>query len=192
MGNFGFELLKSIITIVCGVITGVVLFLWQEKSKRRNEQKMLIHALDAEVTTLIKFLDKQHNHVQMDGKETFDYTYYIKVDKSYCKIYDENAGKIGLLANKNLIKELVNVYTLTKILFDELQDQEFVAKREINYNIQHPDGDKVLERLQSDRKKYLMQIYYESLDVKKKLVLSQKLLREEFDKFTGWRSWFRD
>lgn len=192
MGNFGFELLKSIITIVCGVITGVVLFLWQEKSKRRNEQKMLIHALDAEVTTLIKFLDKQHNHVQMDGKETFDYTYYIKVDKSYCKIYDENAGKIGLLANKNLIKELVNVYTLTKILFDELQDQEFVAKREINYNIQHPDGDKVLERLQSDRKKYLMQIYYESLEVKKKLVLSQKLLREEFDKFTGWRSWFRD
>lgn len=192
MGNFGFELLKSIITIVCGVITGVVLFLWQEKSKRRNEQKMLIHALDAEVTTLIKFLDKQHNHVQMDGKETFDYTYYIKVDKSYCKIYDENAGKIGLLANKNLIKELVNVYTLTKILFDELQDQEFVAKREINYNIQHPDGDKVLERLQSDRKKYLMQIYYESLDVKKKLVLSQKLLRKEFDKFTGWRSWFRD
>lgn len=192
MGNFGFELLKSIITIVCGVITGVVLFLWQEKSKRRNEQKMLIHALDAEVTTLIKFLDKQHNHVQMDGKETFDYTYYIKVDKSYCKIYDENAGKIGLLANKNLIKELVNVYTLTKILFDELQDQEFVAKREINYNIQHPDGDKVLERLQSDRKKYLMQIYYESLEVKKKLVLSQNLLREEFDKFTGWRSWFRD
>lgn len=192
MGNFGFELLKSIITIVCGVITGVVLFLWQEKSKRRNEQKMLIHALDAEVTTLIKFLDKQHNHVQMDGKETFDYTYYIKVDKSYCKIYDENAGKIGLLANKNLIKELVNVYTLTKILFDELQDQEFVAKREINYNIQHPDGDKVLERLQSDRKKYLMQIYYESLEVKKNLVLSQNLLREEFDKFTGWRSWFRD
>ena len=192
MGNFGFELLKSIITIVCGVITGVVLFLWQEKSKRRNEQKMLIHALDAEVTTLIKFLDKHHNHVQMDGKETFDYTYYIKVDKSYCKIYDENAGKIGLLANKNLIKELVNVYTLTKILFDELQDQEFVAKREINYNIQHPDGDKVLERLQSDRKKYLMQIYYESLEVKKKLVLSQNLLREEFDKFTGWRSWFRD
>lgn len=177
---------------MCGVITGVVLFLWQEKSKRRNEQKMLIHALDAEVTTLIKFLDKQHNHVQMDGKETFDYTYYIKVDKSYCKIYDENAGKIGLLANKNLIKELVNVYTLTKILFDELQDQEFVAKREINYNIQHPDGDKVLERLQSDRKKYLMQIYYESLEVKKKLVLSQNLLREEFDKFTGWRSWFRD
>lgn len=192
MGNFGFELLKSIITIVCGVITGVVLFLWQEKSKRRNEQKMLIHALDAEVTTLIKFLDKQHNHVKMDGKETFDFTYYIKVDKSYCKIYDENAGKIGLLANKNLIKELVNVYTLTKILFDELQDQEFVAKREINYNIQHPDGDKVLERLQSDRKKYLMQIYYESLEVKKKLVLSQKLLREEFDKFSGLRSWFRD
>lgn len=192
MGNFGFELLKSIITIVCGVITGVVLFLWQEKSKRRNEQKMLIHALDAEVTTLIKFLDKQHNHVKIDGKETFDYTYYIKVDKSYCKIYDENAGKIGLLANKNLIKELVNVYTLTKILFDELQDQEFVAKREINYNIQHPDGDKVLERLQSDRKKYLMQIYYESLEVKKQLVLSQKLLREEFDKFSGLRSWFRD
>lgn len=192
MGNFGFELLKSIITIVCGVITGVVLFLWQEKSKRRNEQKMLIHALDAEVTTLIKFLDKQHNHVKMDGKEAFDYTYYIKVDKSYCKIYDENAGKIGLLANKNLIKELVNVYTLTKILFDELQDQEFVAKREINYNIQHPDGDKVLERLQSDRKKYLMQIYYESLEVKKKLVLLQRLLREEFDKFSGLRSWFRD
>lgn len=192
MGNFGFELLKSIITIVCGVITGVVLFLWQEKSKRRNEQKMLIHALDAEVTTLIKFLDKQHNHVKIDGKETFDYTYYIKVDKSYCKIYDENAGKIGLLANKNLIKELVNVYTLTKILFDELQDQEFVAKREINYNIQHPDGDKVLERLQSDRKKYLMQIYYESFEVKKKLLLSQKLLREEFDKFSGLRSWFRD
>lgn len=192
MGNFGFELLKSIITIVCGVITGVGLFLWQEKSKRRNEQKMLIHALDAEVTTLIKFLDKQHNHVKMDGKEAFDYTYYIKVDKSYCKIYDENAGKIGLLANKNLIKELVNVYTLTKILFDELQDQEFVAKREINYNIQHPDGDKVLERLQSDRKKYLMQIYYESLEVKKKLVLLQRLLREEFDKFSGLRSWFRD
>lgn len=192
MENFVFELLKSIITIVCGVITGVILFLWQEKSKRRNEQKRLIHALHAEVTTLIEFLDKQHNHVKIDGKETFNYTYYIKVDKSYCKIYDENVGKIGLLANEKLIKELVNAYTLTKILFDELQDQEFVAKREINYNIQHPDCDKVLERLQSDRKKYLVQIYYESLEVKKKLALSQKLLREEFNKFNDWYSWFRD
>lgn len=108
MENFVFELLKSIITIVCGVITGVMLFLWQEKSKRRNEQKRLIHALHAEVTTLIEFLDKQHNHVKIDGKETFNYTYYIKVDKSYCKIYDENVGKIELLANEKLIKELVN------------------------------------------------------------------------------------
>lgn len=155
-------------------------------------KKRLIHALHAEVTTLIEFLDKQHNHVKIDGKETFNYTYYIKVDKSYCKIYDENVGKIGLLANEKLIKELVKAYTLTKILFDELQDQEFVAKREINYNIQHPDCDKVLERLQSDRKKYLVQIYYESLEVKKKLALSQKLLREEFNKFNDWYSWFRD
>lgn len=73
-----------------------------------------------------------------------------------------------------------------------MQDQEFVAKREINYNIQHPDCDKVLERLQSDRKKYLVQIYYESLEVKKKLALSQKLLREEFNKFNDWYSWLRD
>lgn len=190
--SFSFELLKSVITMTSGVITGVVLFLWQEKAKRRNEQKMLLHALYAEVTTLIEFLNKQHNQVKIDGAQTFEYTYYIKVDKSYCKIYDANAGKIGLLANKKLIKELVNAYTLTKILFGELLDQEFVAKREINYNIQHPQGDDVLDRLQSDRKNYLMQIYYESLEVKKKLILSQKLLKEEFPKFNGWRSWFRE
>lgn len=181
--SFDNELVKSIITMIFGVFTGIVLFWLQERTKRRNETKILLNALYAEVTTLISFLDKNHNYIEQYGEYKLEETYYIKVDKNYCKIYDENAGKIGLIGNKKLIKRLVNAYTLTKILFDELQDLEFVSKREIEYHIQHPSGDLVLNTLRYDRKCYLQQIYHESKIVKKKLLISKKILKTEASKY---------
>lgn len=179
---FSNELIKSIITLVVGVTTGVALFSWQEYIKQRKESKIILNALIAEVTALIKLLDKQHKYIENHGKQSLNNTYYIKVDKNYCKIYDENTGKIGMVDNANLIKKLVDAYTSIKILFDELQDLEFVAKREIDYHIKHPEGDIVLNKLEYDRIMYLKQIYKESFVVKKKLIRARKSLQKELFK----------
>lgn len=177
------EIVKSIVTIIVGVTTGVILFSWQEAFRQKKESKIILNALLAEVTTLINLLDKQHEYVRKNGEQALANTYYIKVDKNYCKIYDENTGKMGMIDNTKLIKNLVDAYTSIKILFDELQDLEFVAKREIDYNIKHPKGDIVLNKLKHDRVIYLSQIFEESLVVKQKLVKAQALLKKEISKY---------
>lgn len=124
------DITETIITSFIATTVALIVTMWRENVKEKQQHVAYLHSILAEVNSLIALISvRKDEFVLQDRNDVESYQFvYFPTSYNYFNVYESTVSEIGMVNNVALRKRIICSYADVKGLFENIRDIEDISK----------------------------------------------------------------